>query len=172
MNEEARKYIEDLRENFEGECNGPSDLNRRKELLTNARHAITISNENFTKVEMEHASFVTMGSFELGFYVGARWADEHPQSSWISPSVKLPDPHEKVLVCVHKERRSSTTLSRPFEYELNFRLTEAEQSRILRRTRFSKSDLYDKYGFLKHGADVYNVLYWMHIPEKPKGGKE
>lgn len=109
---------------------------------------------------------------QTAFEAGAKWADEHPQSSWISPSVKLPDPHKKVLVCVHKERRSSTTLSRPFEYELNFRLTEAEQSRILRRTRFSNSDLYDKYGFLKHGADVYNVLYWMHIPEKPKGGKE
>ena len=95
---------------------------------------------------------------QTAFEAGAKWADEHPQSSWISPSVKLPDPHEKVLVCVHKERRSSTTLSRPFEYELNFRLTEAEQSRILRRTRFSKRDLYDRCGFLKPGAVVSNVL--------------
>ncbi len=106
----------------------------------------------------------------LGFEAGAWWADEHPQSPWISPDVKLPDPHEQVLVCVHKEGRSLTIRPRPFEFELNSRFTEAEQSRILRRTRFSNSDFYDKYGFLKHGADVYNVLYWMHIPEAPKGG--
>ena len=90
MNEEARRYIENLREKFERECNGPGDLNRRQELLTNARHAITFSNENFTKVEMEHAAFKTHGSFEFGFYVGARWADEHPKSPWVNTHKSLP----------------------------------------------------------------------------------
>lgn len=108
----------------------------------------------------------------MGFIGGARWADEHPQSPWISPSDELPDPNERVLVCVHKEVRGSIILPKPFEFELNFRFTKADQFRLLRGTCFTPSNLFDEYGFFKRGADVYKILYWMHIPEAPKGGTE
>ena len=39
---------------------------------------------------MEHAAFKTHGSFEFGFYVGARWADEHPKSPWVNTHKSLP----------------------------------------------------------------------------------
>ena len=105
MNEEAKKYIEDLREKFERECNGPGDLKRRQELLTNARHAITISDEDFTKTEMEHAAFKTMGSFEFGFYVGARWADEHQKSPWKDVEYALPEYNTPVLLHIKGDDR-------------------------------------------------------------------
>lgn len=88
MNEETRKYIEDLREKFERECKGPDDLKRRQELMTNARHATII--EEFTSAEKEYAAFEVNSSFEFGFYVGARWADEHPKSPWINTHKSLP----------------------------------------------------------------------------------
>lgn len=106
MREEVRKYIEDFREKFKRECNSPIDLKRRQELLTNARHATTISNEDFTKVEMEHASFVTMGSFEFGFYVGARWADEHQKSPWKDiENDALPEYNTPVLLHIKDDDR-------------------------------------------------------------------
>lgn len=81
MKEEVRKHIADLREKSERTCNGPGDLKRRQKLLTAARRATTISNEEFTKDELEYVAFVVDSSFELGFYVGARWADEHPKKA-------------------------------------------------------------------------------------------
>ena len=147
MKEEARKYIEDLREKFERECNGPIDLKRRQELLTNARHAVTISEEDFTKVEMEYASFVTMGSFEFGFYVGARWADEHQKSSWISVKDRLPQLGHSVLVALPDGTCSTGSLH---DYsEVN-------------------------YWNIDHSGDLTEVEdsdYWMPLPELPKGGE-
>lgn len=57
MNEETRKYIENLRKKFKSECNGPGDLKRRQELLANTRRATTICNKEFTKTETEYAAF-------------------------------------------------------------------------------------------------------------------
>lgn len=105
MNEEARKYIENLREKFERECDCPGDLKRRQELLVNARHATTISDEDFTKVEMEHAAFKTHGSFEFGFYVGARWADEHQKSPWKDVEYDLPEYNTPVLLHIKDDDR-------------------------------------------------------------------
>lgn len=169
MNEEAKKYIEDLREKFERECNGPSDLKRRQELLTNARHAILISDEDFTKVEMEHAAFKTMGSFEFGFYVGARWADEHQKSPWISPDNSLPAPGEKVLICVNSNSRSTATINqRTYHFEISERLSSVELGRLKRKGWCPC----DKYGFPNHGYDTFEVVYWMPLPELPKGGEK
>lgn len=36
--------------------------------------------------------------FASGFEVGARWADEHPKSPWVSIKDKLPDEGEYVLL--------------------------------------------------------------------------
>lgn len=162
MKEEARKYIEDLRENFEGECNGPSDLNRRKELLTNARHAITISNENFTKVEMEHASFVTMGSFELGFYVGARWADEHPKSPWINTHKSLPKAID--ILGISDVSKIKWCLCHT---------KVAYQTYFVGYYAVSIDDEHKVWCNIR-GEEVcgpYEVDYYMPLPELPKGGE-
>lgn len=156
MNEEAKKYIEDLREKFERECNGPGDLKRRQELLTTARHAIMISDEDFTKVEMEHAAFKTMGSFEFGFYVGARWADEHQKSPWISVKERLPDYEQDCVL----------------SYENAFIEIGG------RYTKESGVPYLDENGFVmkrnggRYTGDVVHVDYWMPIPELPKGGRQ
>lgn len=168
MSEETRKYIEHLREEFKRECNGPSDLKRRQELLTNARHAILISDEDFTKVEMGYVAFEANSSFGYGFYVGARWADEHQKSPWISPDNSLPAPGEKVLICVNSNSRSTATINpRPYHFEISERLLSAELGRLKRKGRCPC----DKYGFPNHGYDTFEVLYWMPLPEMPKGGK-
>lgn len=160
MNEETRKYIEDLRKKFESECNGPGDLKRRQELLTNARHATTISNEDFTKVEMEHAAFKTMGSFEFGFYVGARWADEHPKSPWISVKDTLPPTDEKVLICVRKVWPSNAVIN-PKNYSL-------ELSQRIGHVPGNAKWYVDKYGFPNHGYKLFEVIAWMPIPKLNK----
>ena len=146
MNEEARKYIDDLREKFKGECDGPGELKRRQELLTTARHATTIYCEDFTKVEMENAAFAVNGSFEFGFYVGARWADEHPKSPWISVKDRLPQLGHSVLVALPDGTCSTGSLH---DYsEVN-------------------------YWNIDHSGDLTEVEdsdYWMPLPELPKGG--
>lgn len=35
---------------------------------------------------------------QYGFKAGARWADAHPQSPWVSVKEKLPSPYENVYV--------------------------------------------------------------------------
>lgn len=99
MNEETRKHIEDLREKFERECNGPTDLKRRQELLANAKRT-TICDEDFTKAENEYAVFEVNSPFEFGLYVGARWADEHPKSPWISVKDRLPQSKHSVMLAL------------------------------------------------------------------------
>lgn len=168
MNEEARKYIEDLREKFESECKGPGDLKRRQELLNNSRQATTICNKDFTKTETEYAAFEVGGSFDFGFYIGARWADEHPKSQWISPNNSLPMPGEKVLICVNSNSRSTATINpRPYHFEISERLSSAVLGRLKRKGCCPC----DKYGFPNHGYDTFEVLYWMSIPDVPKGGE-
>lgn len=162
MNEEARKYIEDLQEKFEGECNCPSGLKCRQELLTTARHSTTISNEEFTKDELEYAAFKTNGSFEFGFYVGARWADEHQKSQWISVKDTLPPTDEKVLICVRKVWPSNAVIN-PKNYSI-------ELSQRIGHVRKDTKRYVDKYGFPNHGYKEFEVIAWMPIPELPKGG--
>lgn len=163
MKEEARKFIEDLREKFERECKGPGDLKRRQELLTNARHAITISDEEFTKVEMEHATFVTTGSFEFGFYVGARWADEHQKSPWINTHKSLP----KAIDILDYSDLS----------EIKWCLCHTKVAYLTYFVGYYAVSIDDEHKVWCNirGEEVcgpYEVDYYMPIPEMPKGGEK
>lgn len=148
MNEEARKYFEDLRERFERECNGPRDLKRRQELLANTRRATTICNKEFTKTETEYAAFEVGGFFDFAFYIGARWSDEHPKSQWISVKDRLPQLGHSVLVALPDGTCSTGSL---LDYsEVN-------------------------YWNIDHSGDLTEVEdsdYWMPLPELPKGGEK
>lgn len=77
----------------------------RRSLLTAARRATTISNEEFTKDELEYAAFEANSSFELGFYVGARWADEHQKSPWKEVEYILPEYNTPVLLHIKDDDR-------------------------------------------------------------------
>ncbi len=90
------------------------------------------------------------------------------QSPWVSVKDALPEPHEKVLVCGLFASASSTVIKERLECELNQRFTEFEQKRMRRLVRST----FDKYGFLNHGNQKYEVLYWMQIPDFPKEDKE
>lgn len=90
-------------------------------------------------------------------------------SPWISIKDRLPEPHEKVLVYGLFMNVSSTAIEETLSCELNRRLTEAEQKRMVRCARglFDKG-LFDKCGFPNHGNPKYEVRYWMPIPDFPK----
>lgn len=163
MKEEAIKYIEDLREKFERECNGPIDLKRRQELLTNARHATTIYDEDFTKVEMEYAAFATNSSFEFGFYIGARWADGHLKSPWVNTHESLPeaidlfdtsDLHKKIKWCLCHTKVAYQTYFVGY-----YAVSIDDEHKVWCNIR---------------GEEVcspYDVDYYMPLPELPKGGE-
>lgn len=85
-------------------------------------------------------------------------------SPWISIKDRLPEPHEKVLVCGLFMNVSSTAIEETLSCELNRRLTEAEQKRMARCAR----GLFDKCGFPNHGNPKYEVRYWMPIPDFPE----
>jgi len=90
--------------------------------------------------------------------------DKQKDSPWISIKDRLPEFHEKVLVCGLFTPVWSTAIEETLSCELNRRLTEAEQKRMARCAR----GLFDKYGFPNHGNPNYEVLYWMPIPDFPK----
>lgn len=146
MNEETRKYIENLRKKFESECNGPGDLKRRQELLTNTRRATTICNKEFTKTETEYAAFEVGSSFEFGLYVGARWADEHPKSPWISAKDRLPQYDQSVVLALADGVHSTGFL---FSEEIDGK-------------RYWDVDRGDDF------VEVNDNDYWMPIPELSK----
>lgn len=90
------------------------------------------------------------------------------QSPWVSIKDRLPEPHETVLVYGLFTSACSTAIKEVPRCELNRRFTETEQKRM---GRFAHR-MFDKYGFLTHGYRIHEVLYWMPIPDFPKGDKE
>ncbi len=146
MNEETRKYIENLRKKFESECNGPGDLKRRQELLANTRRATTICNKEFTKTETEYAAFEVGSSFDFGFYIGARWADEHPKSQWISVKDRLPQYEHSVMIALADGTYSTGYLIHD----------------IIDDERYWDVDCCESF------AEVNDNDYWMPIPELNK----
>ena len=148
MNEETRKYIENLRKKFESECNGPGDLKRRQELLANTRRATTICNKEFTKTETEYAAFEVGSSFDFGFYIGARWADEHPKSPWISVKDALPQAVFGTVSKVVMLSLADGTLSTGSLFDLNKKYWEV--------------DIDEDF------VEVNDEDYWMPIPELNK----
>lgn len=105
---------------------------------------------------------------QTAFEAGAKWADGHPNSPWVSPEVDLPELNIPVLVCVHIEYRSMTTIPKPYIIEINNRVPDFLSKRMSRELGEPYTD---KYGFSNHGAVVYRVLFWAPIPELPKGGE-
>lgn len=104
-------------------------------------------------------------SYGVSFCHGAKWADAHPQSPWVSVKDALPPLHEKVLVYGNFNRADSTAIVDSPSVELNQRFFNVEQKRMRRLAR----RVFDKYGFPNHGNAKYEVLYWMPIPAIPKG---
>lgn len=96
-------------------------------------------------------------------------ADVRKQSPWISIKERLPEVHEKVLVCGLFTPAWSTANKEVLSCELNRRLTKVEQKRMARCARgLCGKGLFDKYGFPNHGNPKYEVRYWMPIPDFPK----
>lgn len=92
----------------------------------------------------------------------------HKDSPWVSVKDRLPEPHETVLVYGLFTDVSSTAIEEALSCELNRRFTQAEQKRMRRIAR----RVFDKYGFPNHGNRIYEVRYWMPIPDFPKEDKE
>ena len=81
----------------------------------------------------------------LAFKKGAEWADQHPQSPWISVEDRLPKINETVLWC---------------DIDGEYRLGWLQE---------------DEYIFLplkEHRTIVENMQYWMLIPELKEGGEK
>ena len=97
-----------------------------------------------------------------GFYVGARWADEHPKSPWVSIKDRLPPTDEKVLICVRKVWPSHAVIN-PKDYSVELSQRNGHVSKAAER-------YVDKYGFPNHGYKEFEVLYWMPIPDIPEEG--
>ena len=100
--------------------------------------------------------------YGVGLYDGAM-AD-----TWISVKDNLPAPGQKVVICVHSNAHSTATVNpEPYHFEITERIPVNEIRRLKRKGWHPC----DKYGFPNHGYDVFDVIYWMPIPELPKGGE-
>lgn len=90
------------------------------------------------------------------FKAGARWADEHPKSPWISVKDRLPDYDQDCVL----------------SYENAF----IEMG--CRSTKESGIPYLDENGFVvmrngcRYTGDIVHVDYWMPIPELQKGGEK
>ena len=103
-------------------------------------------------------------ALQAAFFHGAKWADAHPKSPWVSVKDTLPPTDEKVLICVRKVWPSNAVIN-PKDYSIEL------SQRIGRVPKDAKWNV-DKYGFPNHGYKEYEVLAWMPIPKLPKGGEE
>lgn len=84
-------------------------------------------------------------NYRAGFSAGAKWADNHPKSPWISVEEDLP--------CNHKE----LLLDNGLMTKEVFVLINATTPRIILMTKFSEWDWV-----------LANVTHWFPIPELPK----
>lgn len=87
-------------------------------------------NENYTEDDIRQA-----------FEKGAKWAESHPESTWISVNEKLPP--------VEKYDMSIMVLAVNTEWKINF----------------SKYD-YDAEEWITHESDIFT--HWMFLPKLPK----
>ena len=81
---------------------------------------------------------------QTAFEAGAKWADEHPKSPWISVKERLPKIGEKVL--------------------LNFESVISPKTGVLEEC---KGRIYWRFRYFT--LTFEDVDYWMPIPELPKG---
>jgi len=86
---------------------------------------------------------------QTAFEGGAKWADEHPKSPWISVKDKLPFLQSLVLVTLDDGSVSTARL-----------------------TRFECEDCWDVSTRPDRYSDLDEVLYWMPIPDLPEGGEK
>lgn len=93
---------------------------------------------------------------QTAFEAGAKWADEHQKSPWISVKDRLPDYEQDCLL----------------SYESAFIEIGG------RYTKESGVPYLDENGFVtkrnggRYTGDVVHVDYWMPIPELQKGGEK
>ena len=83
---------------------------------------------------------------EKAFIEGAKWADEHPKSPWISVEDDLPCNHEELLDLLKTE--FVITLNSRKRVEINYMI--------------------DGLNGWKWAVEKSNILYWFPIPEPPK----
>ena len=83
---------------------------------------------------------------KYAFESGIKWADEHPQSSWISVKDDLP--------CNHKELT-------PKDYTVEvLALDDCNFYRVVRMWDFNEKWIW--------GIDDLPITHWMRLPELPK----
>lgn len=85
---------------------------------------------------------------QTAFEGGAKWADEHPKSPWISVKDKLPLLQELSLVVLDDGSVSTARL-----------------------TRFNCEDCWEVDAISNRFLDLDEVIYWMPIPGLPEGGE-
>lgn len=103
--------------------------------------------ENNTEIE---CCSVAEDDFEVcditdSFIAGAKWADDHPKSPWISVNDDLPYKHEKLTHSNYTDRVL-----------------------VLSRHGFSEVAFMSKIGDAWEWNTFIVVLYWMPIPNFPK----
>ena len=98
-------------------------------------------------------------SILFGFEEGAKWADEHPKSPWISVKERLPERMTsrdsngaKIINCCSKD---------VFGYDASYNI-----GRLVCYNH--ESELWESHDSYMIGE----ITYWMPIPELPKGGEK
>ena len=90
-------------------------------------------------------SFRGSKTYKLGFEIGVKWADEHPNNRWISVEDRLPEQNKKVIVICEK-------------------LDTAPFYKISLGHIVDKTICKDNY----NGWDIPNVVYWIPMPKLPE----
>lgn len=91
------------------------------------------------------------GYEEIDFKAGAEWADQHPQSPWISIRKMLPNKDQDVIMC--------DKYGNIFIGCIKFVIGERNMMYL---------ETYRRIGDVK----IEDITHWMHIPQPPKGGEE
>lgn len=102
--------------------------------------------EKFTKEQEDFVKYC--------FAEGVKWADENPQSPWISVKDDLPYKHEELI------------LNKEHSFLTNKVLIK---TKVRVHTAFMIKDIIiDKWIWYGYGEDENQITHWMSIPELPK----
>lgn len=125
---------------------------------------LSITREEQIKQAVESnldVSFYTPQDGELlkeTFYIGAKWADENPQSPWISVQDDLPCNHEELIENEYYTKKVLSVLA----WNDN-----PSKKRIEVCNMCNTIGPYNTNWYWQNKA-YYHVTYWMPLPEPPK----
>ena len=120
------------------------------------QEALKAEKEKFPRCagDKENSFHGVNSAYDLGFVDGSLWADNNPKSPWIKANDYLPNDETKlyIIYCEAYNRNGDDIENKHYEiYLANF---DKETS------SWVNVESYSNY--------IFNVLYWMPLPEPPK----